>query len=213
MSFTFSSALAQAPAQAPAAPAAINNPATFTTDWNVALQYLKAGNARYVNNQGMPRTTNAQDRETTKDSQKPFAVVLTCSDSRVAPEIYFDQKMGDIFVIRNAGNIADTTALGSLEFAVAALKAPLVVVVGHTQCGAVKGSLDPKATYPDNLQSVINQIRPNVKNFDAKNVPGATRANIDANVNRIRENAIVKQAGAHVIGALYDVATGVVTFN
>ena len=96
----------------------IHQPGELIEDANAALQMLKEGNERYLKGQLIPKTSYSADREVLNNGQKPFAVVLTCSDSRAAPEIFFDQKLGDIFVIRNAGNVADKTALGSIEYAV-----------------------------------------------------------------------------------------------
>ena len=187
-----------------------HNPAELVSNWQTALQYLEDGNKRYLENLAIARITNREDREILKDGQKPFAVVVTCSDSRVSPEIYFDQKLGDIFVIRNAGNIADTVALGSIEYAVEHLKAPLVVVVGHSRCGAVTGALNG-GEYPENLQTIINTICPAIK--DSKTIEDAIHANIDYVVNRIKENKIVKHTGAAVMGAHYDIESGEVSFN
>ena len=182
-----------------------HNPAELVSNWQAAFQYLKDGNKRYLENKTITRNTNAQDREILKDGQKPFAIIVTCSDSRVSPEIYFDQKLGDIFVIRNAGNIADTATLGSIEYAVEHLKVPLIVVVGHSRCGAVTGALNG-GEYPENLQTIINAISPAIKN--SKTLEDAVHANIDYVVNRIRENKIVKRLGAAVIGACYNIESG-----
>ena len=102
-----------------------------------AIDLLKAGNARFVSGALTPKDNYATLREQLSTGQHPFAVVLCCSDSRVAPEIIFDQKLGDLFVIRNAGNIVDEEVLGSIEYAVEHLETPLVVVMGHSACGAV----------------------------------------------------------------------------
>jgi carbonic anhydrase len=198
------------PAESNSAAAYVHNPGELVSDWRVALQYLKNGNKRYLENRTIARNTNAGDREVLKGSQKPFAVIVTCSDSRVAPEIYFDQKLGDIFVIRNAGNIADTTALGSIEYAVEHLKAPLVVVVGHSSCGAVTGALNG-GEYPENLRTIINAISPAIKN--SENLDGAIHANIDHVVRRIKENKIVEEMGATVVGAHYNIESGEVSFT
>ena len=187
-----------------------HNPAEQVSDWHIALRYLEDGYKRYIENRGITRNTNAHDRETLKVGQKPFAVIVTCSDSRVSPEIYFDQKLGDIFVIRNAGNIADTTTLGSIEYAVTHLKVPLVVVVGHSRCGAVNGALN-SGEYSENLQIVINTIRSVTK--DSKTLEDAVHANIDHVVKRISENKIIKRMGAKVIGAYYNVESGEVTMK
>ena len=183
----------------------IHDPVEQVSDWQTALRLLEKGYKRYIENRGITRNTNAQDREALKAGQKPFAVIVTCSDSRVSPEIYFDQKLGDIFVIRNAGNIADTTALGSIEYAVTHLKVPLVVVVGHSRCGAVYGALN-SGEYSENLQIVINTIRSATE--DSKTLEDAVYANIDNAVKRIKENKIVNLMGAKVIGAYYNVESG-----
>jgi carbonic anhydrase len=112
----------------------MSSPAELIEDAGSALQLLKEGNERYVKGKLVAKNSYAADR-ILSNGQKPFAVILTCSDSRAVPEIFFDQKLGDIFTIRNAGNIADTTALGSLEYAVEHFKAPLVVVIGRSNGG------------------------------------------------------------------------------
>jgi carbonic anhydrase len=183
----------------------IHNPAEQVGDWKIAQRLLEDGYKRYIENRGIMRNTNARDREILKDGQKPVAAIVTCSDSRVSPEIYFDQKLGDIFVVRNAGNIADATALGSIEYAVTHLKVPLVVVVGHSRCGAVKGALN-SGEYSENLQTIISTIRSATKDSDT--LEDAVHANIDSAVNRISENNIVKRMGAKVIGAYYNVESG-----
>ena len=188
----------------------LHNPNEQVTDWQVALEYLEDGNKRFVEDKTMARDTNAKDRNILKNGQKPFAVIVTCSDSRVAPEIYFDQKLGDIFVIRNAGNIADKTALGSIEYAVEHLEAPLVVVVGHSSCGAVTGALNG-GEFPENLESIIETIEPDIE--DSADVDEAVRKNIEYTVDQIKENEIVEHMEATVIGAYYDIATGEVVFD
>ena len=174
------------------------------------MRYLKDGNVRYLKNQVITRKTHLRDREMLQEGQNPFAVIITCSDSRVAPEIYFDQKLGDIFVIRNAGNIADTTVLGSMEYAVKYLKVPLVVVAGHSRCGAVTGALISGSKYPKNLNSIINTISPIVKNCET--LDEAIRANIHHVVKIIRQNTVIKELGTKVLGAYYNIESGEVTF-
>jgi len=180
------------------------------TDWQVSLQYLIEGNRRYLAGESIERADLAEVREVLGEGQHPFAVIVTCADSRVAPEIYFDQRLGDIFVIRNAGNIADETALGSIEFAVGHLRAPLVVVVGHTACGAVAGAMIEGAEFSNYLQTVINRIRPTVENKE--DLESATTANVKHAVAQIEANPIVVEAGAKVLGAIYDIVTGEVSF-
>jgi len=189
----------------------LHTPDAAVTDSKVALNYLKEGNLRFVNDTPMPRNTNKADLAITKDGQKPFAVVLTCADSRTAPEIYFDQKMGDIFVLRNAGNVADPSVIGSIEFAVGALGAPLVVVVAHTKCGAVYSAFGGKKDFWPGLQSVLDGIGENVKN--SSNEEQGALDNLSVQVEKIKNNPVVKEKGATVLGAVYDLATGKVAFN
>jgi len=188
----------------------IHGAAESVDSWEAALQYLKDGNKRFVDNNGITRNTNKADREILKDGQKPFAVIVTCADSRVAPEIYFDQKLGDIFVIRNAGNIADSTVLGSIEYAVEHLHAHLVVVVGHSKCGAVTGALSSDGHFPHDLQTIITTISSNIKGIS--DLDEAINKNVNGTVDRINENHIIKEEGAKVIGAHYNIVSGEVTF-
>lgn len=187
----------------------MHSPDEAISDWQVAVQLLKDGNQRYLDNKGIKRDTNAADRNVLKDGQKPFAVVLTCSDSRVSPEIYFDQKLGDIFVVRNAGDIADAAALGSIEYAVEHLKAPLVVVAGHSKCGAVTAAVQG-GHFPDNLQFILDNIKDTVQSND---VDTAIHENIDGVVAKIQANEIVEEAEVTVVGAYYDIETGKISWN
>ncbi|MCL2220580.1 MAG: hypothetical protein FWC23_10630 [Chitinispirillia bacterium] len=213
--------------QSAAAAHDVHNPGDAVKDWKVALQYLKDGNKRFLEDQTMTRNTNAADRAVLKSGQKPFAVVITCADSRVSPEIYFDQKLGDIFVIRNAGNIASTAALGSIEYAVEHLHSPLVVVVGHSSCGAVNGAFEAKnahkdehhegehkdehAVTPENLMTILNAITPVIAN--SANADDGIHANVAHVVDLIKGNNIVKHVKATVIGAYYNIETGEVSFK
>jgi len=183
----------------------IHSPGESVTDWEQALRYLKEGNERFCKNQGIPRDTNAEDRNALKDGQKPFAAVITCADSRVAPEIYLDQKLGDIFVIRNAGNIADATVLGNVEYAVGHLKTPLVLVIGHTKCGAVTGAFT-KGEFSGNLAGVINTIGSAIGG--CKDLDGAVAANAKHSAEEVRKIA----GNAKVIAACYNIETGAVEF-
>jgi len=188
----------------------IHDPKNAISDWQAALQYLKEGNRRFLENRLMPRFTNAQDRETLKSGQKPFAVIVTCSDSRCSPEIYFDQKLGDIFVVRNAGNIVDTAALGSIEYAALHLGVPLIVVVGHTCCGAVMAACAAADGHPHSLQVVVDSIRKITKGTD--DLDKAINANVNGAVSTIKNDEIVKEAAVQVLGACYDIETGEVSW-
>jgi len=188
----------------------IHGAAEAVDSWEASLQYLVEGNKRFVEDNGIIRNTNKTDRDVLKDGQKPFAVIVTCADSRVAPEIYFDQKLGDIFVIRNAGNIADASVLGSIEYAVEHLHSPLVVVVGHSKCGAVTGALSSEGHFPHDLQTIINTITSNIDGSSDLDV--AINNNVNSTVERIKENHTVQEVNAKVIGALYNIVSGEVTF-
>lgn len=188
----------------------LHAPDAQVKDWNVSLTYLKEGNKRFTEDKTMPRNTNKADLEVTKDGQKPFVAVLTCADSRVSPEIYFDQKIGDIFVVRNAGNYADQEALGSIEFATKHLGAPLVVVVGHSSCGAVFTSFSKATGLSDNLQAVLDNIRVNIEGSASQE--SAVADNVRAQVKVLEGNPVIKEVGAKVLGAEYNIATGEVVW-
>ncbi len=174
-------------------------------DSQQAIDLLKKGNTRFVSGALTPKDDYTTLREKLSAGQHPFAVVLCCSDSRVAPEIIFDQKLGDLFVIRNAGNIVDEEVLGSIEYAVEHLETSLVVVMGHAACGAVT------ATYhggdlPGHIIDLAKRIKPSID----------TSCCIDDNARRhaqrmaqlIEEDEIVHHVGAKVIAAFYDLQSG-----
>ena len=188
----------------------IHDPGESVNDWRTALEYLKDGNKRYVENHQAEREVGVQDRKNMTGGQKPYSVILTCSDSRVSPELVFDAGFGDIFVIRNAGNIVDSTVLGCIEYAVEHLKTPLIAVVGHSHCGAVTGALK-SGEFPENLQGIIDAIRPAIASCD--DLKKATHANVECSVERIKNNAVVAGAKVKVIGAFYDIESGEVTFK
>src|SRR3982750_1566136 len=168
-----------------------------------ALQRLKEGNLRFVSNQRDPDTdvTPAQ-RVQLAQSQEPFAIVLGCSDSRVPAEIVFDQGLGDLFVIRVAGNIVAPSQVGSVEFAAERYHTRLVVVLGHSQCGAILATLEElraptKASH--NLRAIVDRVRPSVESLlatplrddETALVREAVRANIRASVNHLRHGSRV----------------------
>lgn len=172
-----------------------------------ALALLKAGNERYLANDLADKGSYKADREILKSGQSPFAVIVTCSDSRVAPEIYFDQKLGDIFIIRNAGNIVDDTAMGSIQYAVEHLHSPLVVICGHSACGAVTAACDESgATHPAPLQSILDKIVPAKNPGDDVNT--VIQNNIHMMADKVRNDDVIKHCGATVVGAHYDIHTG-----
>jgi carbonic anhydrase len=185
----------------------IHQPAELIEDASVALQMLKDGNERYLKEELIQKSSYCEDRAVLSSGQKPFAVILTCSDSRVAPEIFFDQKLGDIFVIRNVGNIADRTALGSLEYAIEHLKSRLVVVCGHSKCGAVTAACSG-GEFPANIRHIVEHIKPAVKR--GGDIDAVIHYHVRVMVAYIKKNEIVKHLGATVIGAYYDIHSGAV---
>jgi len=181
----------------------------------LALEKLMDGNKRYqVTKQTYPHQTEAH-RQTLLNSQNPFAVILSCADSRVPPELIFDQGLGDLFVIRVAGHVVDEAVLASVEFAVAVLDAPLVMVLGHTQCGAVEATISG-VELPGTLSKLAAAIQPAVAS--AKEQPGdlvesaiKTNANMTA-LQLLTRSPLLKQASAEgrviIVAALYKLDTG-----
>jgi len=188
----------------------IHNPAELIEDAYEALQMLKDGNERYVKGEFIQKINYEADREALIGCQKPFVAILTCSDSRVAPEIIFDQKLGDIFIVRNAGNIASKTALGSLEYAIEELNVKLIVVCGHSQCGAIAAAYEgSKEEFPQNIQHIIKHISPAIKKGGDKNK--VIYNNIEIMVEKIKTDEIIsKKTDILVTGAYYNIKTGIV---
>ncbi len=184
----------------------------------VALQRLMLGNKRFVNSKLKHENQTAKRRAELTKGQHPFAVVVTCSDSRVAPEILFDQGLGDIFVIRVAGNIVDDNAMGSIEYAVEHLGVNLVVVLGHTKCGAV-GATVQGGEAPGHIKSICDAIKPSVekaKTQDGDVTDNAIINNIIAVTQKIMESEPILKELVHenkisVAPAEYDITTGKVT--
>lgn len=188
----------------------MHQPAELIQDTDQALQLLKEGNERYVKGQLADKGSYAADRDVLNGGQKPFAVIVTCADSRVAPEIYFDQKLGDIFIIRNAGNVCDATALGSIEYAVEHLGTRLVVIAGHSKCGAVTAAVQG-GELPPNIKQITDQIQPAVaKGGDVDKV---IHSNVDEMVKIVQADEIIQHLGAKVVGAYYDIHTGEVSWH
>ena len=200
------------------------------TNANEALERLKAGNGRFVDNvRDMAAMASQSRRADLLDAQNPFAIILGCSDSRVPAEIVFDQGLGDLFVIRVAGNIVAPSLLGSVEFSAVQHGARLVVVLGHTLCGAIQATVSelnqPSANRSPNLQSIVNRIQPSVQTLveaglgkDQENlVKLATRANIRASVAHLKHGSqvleeLVANDGMRIIGAEYSLESGRVEF-
>jgi carbonic anhydrase len=195
-----------------------------------ALQRLKDGNARFLSDvHGPDSLTDQTRRHELVGAQEPFAIILGCSDSRVPAEIVFDQGVGDLFVIRVAGNIVAPSQVGSVEFAAERFNTRLVVVLGHSQCGAVLATLEemrrPSEEQSRNLRSIVDRIRPSVApllstgvslDHDAL-VRQAVRANIRVSVDHLRHGSevleqLIQSNGLMIVGAEYSIETGVVEF-
>jgi carbonic anhydrase len=193
---------------------------------NKAIELLKEGNARFVENNEVTRDLLAQVTATST-GQYPFATVLSCIDSRVSSEIIFDQGIGDIFSARVAGNFVNEDILGSLEFACKLAGTKVIVVLGHTACGAVKGACDDAKL--GNLTALLSKIKPavnavktptdpglrNSKNMDFVNEVAAK--NVHLTIDNIRtQSPVLKEmedsSAIQVVGAMYDINTGIVTF-
>ena len=193
-------------------------------DAALALARLKTGNRRFVSGKLRTRHEAASWRAHLKKGQHPFATILACSDSRVPPELVFDQGFGDLFVIRVAGNIIAADVVGSLAYAIRHLETSLVVVMGHESCGAVTAAVDALAgrgREPRLIAALVAAIEPGLKDLPAE-LTGADRihAAVEANVRwSIRQlkaipegQLALKQKKCTLIGAVYDIATGKVHF-
>lgn len=195
-----------------------------------ALARLQAGNERFKSNvRDLDVMANSARRSKSVQAQEPFAIILGCSDSRVPAEIVFDQGLGDLFVIRVAGNIVAPSLLGSVEFSAVKHGARLVVVLGHTHCGAIDATLSelkqPSSNRSPNLQSIVNRIQPSVQTLlegdlahdEEKLKRLATRANIRASVSHLRHGSqvlegLIANEGLQIVGAEYALETGEVDF-
>ena len=187
-----------------------------------ALARLQEGNRRFVANKSGPAGRPS-------GVQKPFAIILGCSDARVPAELVFSQGFGDLFVIRVAGNIVAPSQIGSVEFAAERFGTRLAVVLGHTQCGAVAATLEelrqPHADQSPNLRAIVERIRPSIEPLLALPIAKdpealyerAVRANVDASVNQLRHGSailerLIAREGLLIVGAEYHVEEGTVEF-
>ena len=193
------------------------------------LERLREGNRRFVAGTGKGVVTNSSQRLALTEGQAPFAIILGCSDSRVPAEIVFDQGLGDLFVIRVAGNIVAASQVGSVEFAAARFGTRLVVVLGHSQCGAITATVEelqrPTDNQSRNLRSIVDRVRPSVETLLATELSDdperlvelAVRANIRTSANHLRHGSeilesLIQTDGLMVVGAEYSLMTGVVEF-
>ena len=194
-----------------------------------ALTRLQEGNKRFAEGKSNYNSNDARRRNELVDGQTPFAIILGCSDSRVPAEIVFDQGLGDLFVIRIAGNIVAPSQIGSIEFAVETFQTPLVVVLGHTRCGAVAATSNqirqPQASRSQHLRSIVERIRPAVEPLSEirtdltpeQLLERAIRSNIRMSVNQLRHGSsfleeIHDSGSLWIVGAEYSLESGEVDF-
>lgn len=188
------------------------------------LEILQEGNKRFVSNLKLNRNLLEQVNDT-RDGQWPFAVILSCIDSRTSAELIFDQGLGDVFSVRIAGNVVNEDILGSMEFACKVAGSKLIVVLGHTKCGAVKGACDHVEM--GNLTNLLSKIEPAVReetetkeNRTASNgkfVENVAQINVRRAVKEVTERSVIlrdmiEEGKVGIVGAMYDVGTGVVEF-
>lgn len=195
-----------------------------------SLNRLLAGNARFVAGESAPSQDYQSRRAELADGQSPFAIILGCSDSRAPAELIFDQGLGDLFVIRVAGNVAAPTQVGSVEFAASKFGSPLVVVLGHTHCGAIAATVNAVQNPVDNdsgdsIGSIVECIAPAIEHLVTEDqqarsgnlLEAATRANIETCVDQLSQQSpllkeLIDSEKLVIIGAQYDIETGKVDF-
>jgi len=193
-----------------------------------ALERLRAGNRRFAADTPNEALATQSRRRALAAGQEPFAIILGCSDSRVPAELVFDQGLGDLFVIRVAGNIVAPSQIGSVEYAAERFGTRLVVVLGHSQCGAVRATLEelmrPTEKQSRNLASIVNRIRPSVEalltsaRHDSEAlVDEAVRSNVRVSADHLRHGSeileqLIETNGLLVVGAEYSLDTGIVDF-
>jgi len=197
-----------------------------------ALEMLKQGNARFVDNVQNPQSTLLASNALTH-VHEPFAIILGCSDARVPAEIVFDQGLGDLFVIRVAGNVVAPSQIGSVEFAAEKFGTKLVVVLGHSHCGAVTACVEtlinPDQQFSPNLRSIVDRIRPSVYNLheiytangqdidEQELINRGIKANVRMSVTQLKHGSRILEDAVNngsliIVGAVYDLDTGKVTF-
>ena len=197
-----------------------------------ALEMLKQGNARFVENVQNPQSTLLASNALTH-VHEPFAIILGCSDARVPAEIVFDQGLGDLFVIRVAGNVVAPSQIGSVEFATEKFGTKLVVVLGHSHCGVVTACVEtlinPDQQFSPNLRSIVDRIRPSVYNLheiytangqdidEQELINRGIKANVRMSVTQLKHGSRILEDAVNngsliIVGAVYDLDTGKVTF-
>lgn len=184
-----------------------------------AKKLLVAGNERFVKGELAKKDLGSERRQKLlTEGQKPFVAIVSCSDSRVPPEVIFDQGLGDLFVIRVAGNILDKVEIGSVEYAVEHLHVPLVLVMGHEACGAVKATVEGGKAPTENIGAIVEKISPSVEKAKAMGATGkelieqSAEENVKAMIAELEKSPIIKEAVEHgkvtISGAKYHLGTG-----
>ena len=202
----------------------------ITQDPNKVLKELMSGNMRFLEGESIKCAHSSLKKLKTfaETGQLPKAILLSCSDSRAPAEMIFDQDIGDLFVIRVAGNIVAPSLIGSVEFAASTFGTSLILVMGHTECGAIKATLnhieDPQAIESENIHDIVSRIRPHVFSItqikditDQEKVTRAAKANVLASVNQLSHSSrmiedLVQKGKIKIVGALLDLSTGQVEF-
>jgi len=198
----------------------MNKAGTLTISANEALNRLLEGNQRFVTNNIVAPNRSESRRLEIVQGQHPFAIILGCVDSRVPPELIFDQGLGDLFVIRSAGQVIDDAILGSIEFGVAELGIPLIMVLGHTRCGAVTATieiLEKNLPVEGAIGALVETIKPAVdraKGHGEESIDQAARKNVALEIDRLKASPVlseaIKDGKTKIVGAFYDLSTGLV---
>ncbi|MFO1463379.1 MAG: carbonic anhydrase [bacterium] len=188
---------------------------------DASLQALRQGNERFAAGKPQHPHQSTERRAEIAPKQYPMASILGCSDSRVPPELVFDQGLGDLFVVRTAGNVADPVAVGSLEYSTAVLGSPLIVVLGHERCGAVDATLKGQPV-PGQIQAVVDAVKPALAGDSCKKSPQVLDCSIEANVDYIVKQLqtsgsvlpdLIKQGKLKIVGGIVDLDTGKVAWK
>jgi len=186
------------------------------------INNLKEGNKRFVNNKTLDKDF-PMERAILSKGQNPYAIVVACSDSRVPPEYIFDEQLGKLFVVRTAGNVLDKVELGSIEYAAEHLHTPILLILGHTSCGAIAATMEGGEIHSPNLESVVSKIEPAVskakKNHKDEHeaMDEAIKENVLNQIHYAEKNSkvlkeLIESKKLKVVGAIYDIKSGVVEF-
>lgn len=186
----------------------------------IALKKLEGGNRRFLEGKSIHPRQDANAIKDLEQGQEPFAIVVGCSDSRVPNELIFDQGLGDLFIIRTAGQVSAAASYGSMEYAVLKLKTKLILVLGHTECGAVEAAVKREENTPGHIVTLINEIKTAVaksSHIAGNAVNNAVRQNVIEQVNSLRDLEPILYKKYHdgeilIVGAVYDIHTGKVEF-